>query len=84
MKKIGKVKKFKINKLYGGKLKDDKTPNKKGTKQNKNLLFIFFNNLNNLILTFLSLPSLHVLYFFYGHSQLDVDIHVSTFYQIHN
>ena len=42
------------------------------------------NNVNNLILTFPSLTSLHILYFFCGHNQLDVDIHVSTFYQIHN
>ena len=32
MRKIGNVKKFKINKLYGGKLNDDRTPNKKGIK----------------------------------------------------
>ena len=81
---MGNVIKFKINKSYGGKLNDDKIPKKKGIKQYKNLLFIFFNNVNNLVLTFLSLPSLHILYFFYGHNQLDVDIHVSTFYQIHN
>ena len=29
---MGNVKKFKINKLYGGKLNEDRTPNKKGIK----------------------------------------------------
>ena len=37
--------KFKKNKLYGGRLNEGIIPNKKGIKQNINILSIFFNNL---------------------------------------